>query len=215
MGICGQLLAVATIAGWMAAELVPPASAQQATKEAVKPAQAPPPPAAKTDAKKNAPAAAAPAAGPAAAAGPPMPSTMQLTLLIQNAMAAVSQANMTGNYSVLHALAAPSFQQVNPPEKLSQLFEGLRKARLDITPVLLFRPVLTTHPAIDGNGMLRMTGYYQTAPQNVLFDLLFVPYAGQWRLQGLSINTRPDQKAANQPPQPTAAKPGTQPAAKK
>jgi hypothetical protein len=153
---------------------------------------------------------------PGVQGAPVLPGTTQLTLLIQSAMAAVGQANATGNYTVLHALAAPSFQQANPPDKLSQIFEGLRKARVDITPVLLFQPILTAQPSISAQGMLRLTGYYRTQPQNVLFDLLYVQDAGQWLLHGVSINTRPDQPTGNQPPpQAAPAKSASPPAAKK
>ena len=135
-----------------------------------------------------------------------MPNTTQLTLQIQFAMAAVAQANMTGNYSVLHALAAPLFQQANPPEKLSQTFEAIRNARIDIAHVLLYQPILTVQLAIVGHG-LRLTGYYQTAPQNVMFDVVFAPIAGQWRLHAISIATRLDQTAAvSQPPSAATAR---------
>ena len=45
----------------------------------------------------------------------PMPDNAKLTLLIQMHIAALSQANLTGNYSVLHALGSPAFQAVNSP----------------------------------------------------------------------------------------------------
>jgi hypothetical protein len=48
-----------------------------------------------------------------------VPPPEQLAILIQTAVVAASQANLTGNYSVLHALAAPGFQKANPPEKLA------------------------------------------------------------------------------------------------
>lgn len=204
-------VAGAALAAWLATGLSSPAPAQTA-----QPPSASPPAKKKGPTEKAAPAAQASTQAQPQPAAPPMPGSTQLTLLIQLAMAAVAQANMTGNYTVLHALAAPSFQHGNPPDKLSQTFEALRRAGIDIAPVLLYQPILTAQPAIAGQG-LRLTGYYQTAPQNVMFDLIFVPHAGQWRLHGVSIATRPDQTVAANIPQQQAPgpTPAAQPAAKR
>jgi hypothetical protein len=48
--------------------------------------------------------------------------------------------------------------------------------------------------------MLRLTGYYKTTPQQVHFDLLFQPVAGNWRLFGVSMKTVPADA-----PQPAAS----------
>ena len=154
-------------------------------------------------AEPKADAAAKPAAG--TPDKPPMPSPPQLAILVQTAMVALSQANLTNNYTVLHALAAPEFQKNNPPEKLAQVFSEVRK--IDLTPVILYSPQLSRPPAIDDKNMLRLTGFYKTAPQQVLFDILYQPVDGRWRLFGLSVGTQMPQ------PAPAAAAPaGTAPA---
>jgi hypothetical protein len=122
-----------------------------------------------------------------AAAKPAMPSAQQLAILVQTTVVALSQANLTGNYTVLHALGAPGFQKANSPDKLGKLFANIRK--IDLTPVILYSPLLTRQPAIGDNNMLRLTGYYKTTPQQVQFDLLFQPVEGRWRLFGISVGT--------------------------
>jgi hypothetical protein len=150
-----------------------------------------------------------------AVARPPVPGGNQLAVLVQTAVVALSQANLTGNYSVLHALAAPDFQRANPPEKLAQVFAEVRK--IDLTPVILYSPILTRPPIIDDKNMLRLTGYYKTAPQQVLFDLLYQPVAGHWRLFGISVGTQAPQAAAAAPTAeaPAGAAPAEAPAADK
>ncbi|MFZ4808178.1 MAG: hypothetical protein ACOYLQ_13050 [Hyphomicrobiaceae bacterium] len=160
------------------------------TKEPAKPAPAAKEnKAAKTPAREVATQAAG-AAAATAAGHPAVPDTVHLTLLIQNTMAAVSQANTTGNYSVLHELAAPSFQHANPPQKLGQIFAGLRGSGVDVTPVILFQPVLSVAPTVNGDGMLHLSGYYDTAPRNVVFEMLFTMVGAKWRLYGIAVNTR-------------------------
>lgn len=152
------------------------------------------------DAWGQAPKQGEPKPGQTAVEKPPIPSNKQLAVLIQTAVVALSQANVTGNYTVLHAMAAPDFQKTNRPEKLAQTFASVRK--IDLTPVIIFSPVLAKQPAIDDKNILRLTGHYETAPQRVLFDLLFQPVAGHWRLFGISIATQ-----IVHPPAPTAAAP--------
>lgn len=147
-----------------------------------------------------------------APAKPPVPGDMQLAILIQTAVVAASQANLTGNYTVLHALASPGFQQANPPEKLAQIFSQWREKRIDLTPIIIFSPILSGPAVVTDQNLLHVTGYYKTSPQQVHFDLLFQPVANQWRLFGISLGTQP---AAAQPAaQPQAATPARAPAAK-
>ena len=119
---------------------------------------------------------------------------------MQTAVVALSQANLTGNFTVLHALGAPGFQQSNPPAKLAEIFKNLREKNIDLTPVILFSPVLAREPVINEQGMLHLVGFYKTAPQQVNFELLFQPVGGQWRLFGISVHTVPAPTAAAQPP---------------
>lgn len=137
-------------------------------------------------------------------AKPPVPPPEQLAMMIQTSVVALSQANLTGNFTVLHALGAPSFQQSNPPQKLAEIFKNFREQNIDLTPLILFSPVLLREPVINEQGMLHLVGYYKTQPQQVHFELLFQPIGGQWRLLGLSVRAQPAAAAANQPA--TAAK---------
>ena len=132
---------------------------------------------------------------------PHIPRPEQMAMMIQTSVVALSQANLTGNFSVLHALGAPSFQNANTPAKLAEIFKDLRQRNIDLTPVILFSPILLREPVINAQGMLHLVGYYKTAPQQVHFELLFQPVSGQWRLFGISVRTQP----ANQPAAASAA----------
>jgi hypothetical protein len=151
----------------------------------------------KAEKPEKAPAAAktaqaAPQPAPSAAPSVQMPSQTQLTLLIQQTMAALGQANITNNYTVLYGLAAPSFQKINSPERLAQIFSALRRA-VDVTPTILYQPILTAAPNLNDKGMLRLMGYFSTSPNNIGFDLAFVVHDGQWRLEAIAVSARPVQ----------------------
>jgi hypothetical protein len=140
---------------------------------------------------KEAPAAAQPSAKAQ------VPDGKVLAMLVQSHITALSQANLTGNYTVLNALGAPSFRQANPPEKLAEIFnKNLRDKGIDLTPVIIFQPILVREPVINQNGLLHVIGYYKTEPQQVNFEMLFQAVNGYWMLFGIAVNTSP----ANQPP---------------
>jgi hypothetical protein len=135
--------------------------------------------------------------------GVAMPDASKLTLMVQLHVAALSLANITGNYSVLHALGTPDFQTQNPIEKLGQRFGAFRKNGIDISPALLYPPVLVDQPVIEANGVIRVAGFYATEPQRIAFQLAFQPINGMWRLADIDVRTLVPQ------PAPVAdAKPG-------
>ena len=161
-----------------------------------------------------------PAQPPAAAAQQPtLPVSLEQALyLIRSTLLTLNDANRTGNYTVLRDLAAPDFQARNTAADLAQSFADLRRRNFDMFSVALAAPQLSSAPALDGNGMLRLTGSFPTQPLQINFDLLFQNAGGQWRLFGISVAT-PQVSEQPQPPPPAeapkAAPPKNAPAAKK
>ena len=155
---------------------------------------------------------------PAAPQQPTLPVSLEQSLyLIHSTLLTLNDANRTGNYTVLRDLAAPDFQARNTAADLAQSFADLRRRNFDLFSVALAAPQLSSAPALDGNGMLRLTGSFPTRPLQINFDLLFQNAGGQWRLFGISVAT-PQISAQPQPPQaeaPKAQPPKNAPAAKK
>lgn len=145
-----------------------------------------------------------------------VPSDLQLLMMIKTTLIAFSQANVTGNYSVLRDLAAPSFQQVNTAARLSEIFRDERNKNLDLSPVVLLRPELLQRPSIDANGMLHVEGYFPSKPQMVRFTLVFQNVADRWRVVALGVTTFvPTPEVASRPNKETvASRSGDKPAAK-
>lgn len=137
--------------------------------------------------------AAAQKASPQPTAKPPeigVPPVKNLLIMIRTTLVALHQANVTNNYSVLRDLGAPSFQQTNSVERLSAAFADLRTRGGDIAPVVLALPTLSRSAAIDQNGMLRLTGAFDTKPNELAFDLVFQVVDGFWRLDGIAVQFR-------------------------
>jgi hypothetical protein len=146
----------------------------------------------------------APPAAVAAPAQPQVPSPEAMIILIRASLVALSQANLTNNYSVLNQLGSPTFKQANTPARLQQIFEPFRRNNIDMNPVVFVTPQLTAQPSMK-DGRLRLVGNFPTAPMQVNYDLQFEPSGGVWRLFGISVDL-----AATQPqsaPQPARGVP--------
>ncbi len=137
-------------------------------------------------------------------------------ILVRSALAALDQANKTGNYTVLRDLGAPSFQAANTAARLGEIFASQRAQNLDLSGVLALDPQLTLLPQIEASGMMRMAGFFPSAPTQINFELAFAPVEGRWRLFGLSVNLGsaapvPGPQGSAQDRKPAAAQAGSSP----
>ena len=108
----------------------------------------------------------------------PMPGNDKLVILITASILALNEANVTGNYTVLREGAAPAFQQQNSPERTPEIFKGLRSRKLDLSPIIVYTPKLFRAPEMNGQGLVRVTGFFPTEPERVNFDLIYQPVPG-------------------------------------
>jgi hypothetical protein len=150
---------------------------------------------------------------------PPQPAQIDRNsalILVRTTLVALQQANQTGNYGVLYGISAPGFQNVNSPQRLSQIFGNLRSKGFDFSGVVVLEPQFTILPEVYENGVMRMGGFFPSVPMQVYFDLQFFPVQGQWKLLAIGVNVgspisaappvtdvRPAQKATESP-RPTA-----------
>jgi hypothetical protein len=137
-----------------------------------------------------------------------LPSDEKLLTLIYSTLIALNQANSSGNYSVLRDISAPGFQSTNNAARLAQSFANLRGRNLDLSPILLVQPKLVRKPGITADGMLEVSGFFPTRPEQVNFDLLFQAVQGQWRLFGIHADTSqaPSPATAQEVPQQSSAR---------
>ena len=129
---------------------------------------------------------------------PALPVSLEQALyLIRSTLLTLNDANRSGNYTVLHDLAAPDFQANNTAADLGQNFADLRYRNFDLYGAALLAPQFTETPSIDQYGMLRLAGYFPTQPQQIKFDLAFQVVAGQWRLFAIAVATPDAQQPAS------------------
>ena len=142
---------------------------------------------------QSSPQAAAPAA--------PAPAPETVVMLARTTLIALNQANQTGDFSVLHTLAAPQLQRETDVKKLAEAFAGFRQRNIDLSPVVMFAPQLVQPPQIDQQGPLRVVGLFPTTPLQIRFSLAYRFVDGRWRPEGLNLDAAPapQGQAAAQP----------------
>ena len=115
----------------------------------------------------------------------------RLLLMVRNAIIALNQANLTGNYSVLRDMGTPNFQMTNSSARLAEAFASLRARRIDISPIMLFNPKFASPPSMQEGQVLRVAGLFPTTPEQVNFDLAFQMLGEQWMIAAIAVNVTP------------------------
>jgi hypothetical protein len=140
-----------------------------------------------------------------------MPDEYKLNIMIRTAIVALNQANQTGNYTVLRDLGTASFRLTNDSARLAEVFQALRKRQIDLSPVLFFTPKLLQQPVMDPRGLIRLVGFFETAPERVNFDIYYLWEMGQWRLFGVGVVMSPADATAALPQQENKSAAAPQP----
>jgi hypothetical protein len=117
-------------------------------------------------------------------------------ILVKNALLAVNQGNLTGNYTVLRDLSSPGFREKNSAADLAAIFQAVRQQKIDLSPIAVLDPVLT-QPRLTTDGQLVLEGYFAAQQLRINFQLSFMKANGAgWMIHGVSLNAVPEAVAA-------------------
>ena len=111
-----------------------------------------------------------------------VPSDRALEALVKSSLLTLNDANVTGNYSVLHAKLSKPFRQQFSPEKLKETFREFSQGNADFDIIAAMPPTYAPRPVVDEDGKLVVKGGFPTEPSPLLFELEFIPSDGEWKL---------------------------------
>ena len=114
-----------------------------------------------------------------------------ISILIRSTIVALHQANITGNYSVLHDLGDARFQAAYGPAELSEMFRAFRERGISLAPAMLHDAQLTNKPVLTEDGLLRVAGTIPTTPEQIIFNMTFFSEGGIWRINAITAGTQP------------------------
>jgi hypothetical protein len=120
-----------------------------------------------------------------------VPGAVAQEILIKTSLLTLNDANVTGNYQVLHSKLAKVFRDDITPERLKQIFKGFAEKEVDWGIIATKPPVETAAAHIDKRGALILRGYFDTRPSRVTYELDFMPSEGEWKPVNLTVNVKP------------------------
>jgi len=116
-----------------------------------------------------------------------VPSDRPLEALVKASLLTFNDANVTGNYEVLHAKLSKPFRQQFPPEKLKEVFREFNEKSIDFDIIAAMKPTYDPKPSLDGDGKLMVKGTFPTEPSRLAFELDFIPSDGEWKLVRINV----------------------------
>jgi hypothetical protein len=120
-----------------------------------------------------------------------VPSTPLQEILIKTSLLTLNDANVTGNYTVLHAKLAKPFRDQFNPDRLKKVFKPFADQNLDFGLIAAKTPIATAETKIDNRGALVLRGYFDTAPSRLFYELDFLLSEGEWKPIKLNVNVKP------------------------
>jgi hypothetical protein len=116
-----------------------------------------------------------------------VPDPVPLEALIKVTLLSFNDANVTGNYTVLHAKLSKPFRDQFPPDRLKEVFKAFSDNHIDFDIIAAKPPIATEEPKVSDSGTLSVKGRFDTNP-NVNYDLDFIMSDGEWK--AIKINVR-------------------------
>jgi hypothetical protein len=120
-----------------------------------------------------------------------VPDKLVQEVLIKSTLVTFNDANITGNYSVLHAKLSKPFRDQFSPERLKEAFKVFNEKHVDFDIIVAKPPVPSQEPKVTDAGVLQLYGYFDTTPSRVLYELEYIMSDGEWKLIRINVNIKP------------------------
>lgn len=117
-----------------------------------------------------------------------LPTDNEQEILVKTTLMTFNDANLTGNYSILHARSAKVFREQLTVEKLAASFKVFRDKKVNLASIVADEIESAKAPVLDAKGVLTLKGRFKDDEKRIRFDLQFVDEGGAWKLVGLNVN---------------------------
>jgi hypothetical protein len=120
-----------------------------------------------------------------------VPNALGQEILIKTSLLTLNDANVTGNYTVLHAKLAKPLRDQFSPDRLKQSFKDFADRKIDWEIVAAKPPIPTKEAQIDERGALVLRGYFDAGSSHIVYELDFIQSEGEWKPIKLNVNVKP------------------------
>ena len=119
-----------------------------------------------------------------------LPSDDEQEVLIRTTLMTFNDANMTSNYSVLHAKASKEVQAQLSIEKLFETFKPFRTNQLFFEDIIYEDYDSYEDAKMDDEGVLVLAGVFKTDSIRVKYRLRFVKNDAAWKWLGINADVQ-------------------------
>lgn len=119
-----------------------------------------------------------------------IPNATGQEILIKTSLLSFNDANLTGNYDVFHATLSKPFRDQFSPGKIAATFKTFRDKHINLQMIAAMTPISAAEPKIDDEGRLTLKGYFDTTPNHVNYDLIFIRSEGEWKLLSINVDLK-------------------------
>jgi hypothetical protein len=123
--------------------------------------------------------------GPASAQK--VPDAQGQEVLIKTSLLTFNDANVTRNYTVLHAKLAKPFRDQFSPDRLKETFKSFSDKQIDFDLIAAMPPVASEETKVDDRGVLMLRGFFDTKPNRLTYTLDYIRSDGEWKLIRLHV----------------------------
>ncbi len=116
-----------------------------------------------------------------------IPSDNEQEILIRTTLMTFNDANLTGNYTVLHAKASREFQAQLTVDDLARAFQKYRDLAVNIESIVADDIASSEDATIDKSGILSLVGAFKDDEKRVRYKLRFVQNKGDWKLLAIDV----------------------------
>ena len=119
-----------------------------------------------------------------------VPEPLAQEILIKGILMTFNDANITGNYTILHARMAKPFRDEFAPERLAGIFKAFRDQKSNFAIIVTLPPIANEPPSVE-KGVLKLYGHFATTPSRVNYFLEFMGSEGEWKASRVEVQLKP------------------------
>ena len=120
------------------------------------------------------------------------PSDNEQEIFVKTTLMTFNDANLTGNYTVMHARSAKPFRDQLSPEKLADSFKTFRDRKINLASIVADDIDSAKDPKINSDGVLQLQGRFKDDDKRVRYDLKYVYEEGAWKMLGINVKYKED-----------------------
>ena len=114
-----------------------------------------------------------------------LPDDNEQEILVKTTLMTFNDANLTGNYSVLHGKASKPFREQLPVDKLADVFKEFSDKKVNIESIVADE-ISAVDAKID-DAILSLKGRFKDETRRIRFDLKYIREDNAWKLVGINV----------------------------